>query len=126
MKRKCFIWQSLFAFLQEGGLEVYLCSGKLTKNIKDRKTDVQDCQWIQKLHSLGLLTSSFLPDLATQATAHKLAVIIWNMIVEHVPYNPPSQYLFMDQKRKMKLVQRIRKKIAKLELKPQDVGYSMG
>jgi transposase len=59
-------WQSLFAFLQEGGLEVYLCNGKFTKNIKGRKTDVQDCQWIQKLHSLGLLTSSFLPDLATE------------------------------------------------------------
>jgi transposase len=59
-------WQSLFSFLQEGGLEVYLCNGKFTKNIKGKKTDVQDCQWIQKLHSLGLLTSSFLPDLATE------------------------------------------------------------
>jgi transposase len=62
---------------------------------------------------------------AVSATARKLAVIIWNMIVKHVPYNPPSQYLFMDQKRKMKLVQRIRKKIAKLELKPEDVGFAM-
>lgn len=52
--------------LQEAGFEVYLCSGKFTKNIKGRKTDVQDCQWIQKLHSLGLLTTSFLPDLATE------------------------------------------------------------
>lgn len=59
-------WQSLFATLQEAGLEVYLCNGKFTKNIKGRKTDVQDCLWIQKLHSLGLLTSSFLPDLATE------------------------------------------------------------
>jgi transposase len=59
-------WQSLFNILQEAGLEVYLCNGKFTKNIKGRKTDVQDCQWIQKLHSLGLLTSSFLPDLATE------------------------------------------------------------
>ena len=62
---------------------------------------------------------------AVSATARKLAVIIWNMIVKHVPYNPPSQYLFMDQKRKMKLVQRIRKKIAKLDLKPEDVGFAM-
>jgi transposase len=59
-------WQNLFATLQEAGLEVYLCNGKFTKNIKGRKTHVQDCQWIQKLHSLGLLTSSFLPDLATE------------------------------------------------------------
>jgi transposase len=59
-------WQSLFSALQESGLEVFLCNGKFTKNIKGRKTDVQDCQWIQKLHSLGLLSSSFLPDLATE------------------------------------------------------------
>jgi transposase len=62
---------------------------------------------------------------AVSATARKLAVIIWNMLVKHVPYNPPTQYLFMDQKRKMKLVQRIRKKIAKLDLKPEDVGFAM-
>ncbi len=59
-------WQSLFSALQQAGFEVYLCNGKFTKNIKGKKTDVQDCQWIQKLHSLGLLTSSFLPDLATE------------------------------------------------------------
>jgi hypothetical protein len=45
---------------------VILCNGKFTKNIKGRKTDVQDCQWIQKLHSIGLLTGSFLPDEATE------------------------------------------------------------
>ena len=59
-------WQSLFSTLQEAGLQVILCNGKFTKNIKGKKTDVQDCQWIQKLHSLGLLTSSFLPDTATE------------------------------------------------------------
>jgi transposase len=59
-------WQSLFATLQAAGLEVILCNGKFTKNIKGKKTDVQDCQWIQKLHTLGLLTGSFLPDQATE------------------------------------------------------------
>lgn len=59
-------WQNLFATLQGAGLEVLLCNGKFTKNIKGRKTDVQDCQWIQRLHSLGLLTGSFLPDAATE------------------------------------------------------------
>ncbi len=62
---------------------------------------------------------------AISATARKLAVIIWHMVVKHRPYNPPSEYLFLDQKRKMKLVQRIRKKIAKLDLKPEDVGFAM-
>ena len=59
-------WQALFAVLQAAGLQVILCNGKFTKNIKGRKTDVQDCQWIQKLHSIGLLTGSFLPDEATE------------------------------------------------------------
>lgn len=59
-------WQSLFTTLQSIGLEVILCNGKFTKNIKGKKTDVKDCQWIQKLHTLGLLSGSFLPDEATE------------------------------------------------------------
>jgi len=45
---------------------IILCNGKFTKNIKGKKSDVQDCQWIQKLHSIGLLSGSFLPDEATE------------------------------------------------------------
>ena len=60
---------------------------------------------------------------AISATARKLAVIIWNMIVKGVPYNPPVQYLFLDQKRKLKLVARIRKSITKFEIKPDDLGF---
>ena len=59
-------WQNLFSTLQDAGLEVILCNGKFTKNIRGKKTDAQDCQWIQKLHSLGLLSGSFLPDTATE------------------------------------------------------------
>jgi hypothetical protein len=55
-----------FTVLQTEGFQVILCNGKFTKNIKGRKSDVQDCQWIQKLHSIGLLTGSFLPDDATE------------------------------------------------------------
>ena len=43
-----------------------MCNGKFTKNIKGKKTDIKDCQWIQKLHSLGLLSSSFLPEEKTE------------------------------------------------------------
>jgi transposase len=52
-------WQSLFTVLQDAGLQVILCNGKFTKNIKGKKTDVQDCQWIQKLHTIGLLSGVF-------------------------------------------------------------------
>ena len=59
-------WQNLFVVLQSREIDVILTNGKFTKNIKGRKTDVQDCQWIQKLHSLGLLSGSFLPDDKTE------------------------------------------------------------
>ncbi|HHB51905.1 MAG TPA: IS110 family transposase [Saprospiraceae bacterium] len=60
---------------------------------------------------------------AISATARKLAVIIWNMLYKGIDYNPPNQYLFLDQKRKMKLVNRIKRNIAKFEIKPEDVGF---
>src|SRR5215469_3271512 len=53
-------WQTLFHALQKAGFEVILVQGGQTKNIRGKKTDVLDCMWIQKLHSLGLLSSSFL------------------------------------------------------------------
>jgi transposase len=59
-------WQNLYAVLISRGFKVILCNGKFTKNIKGKKTDVKDCQWIQKLHTLGLLSSSFLPDEQTE------------------------------------------------------------
>lgn len=59
-------WQNLFTELLESGFEVVLCNGRFTKHVSGKKTDVLDCQWIQKLHSLGLLPSSFLPDEATE------------------------------------------------------------
>jgi len=57
-------WQTLFCVLQEAGFEVLLVPGNQTTNAR-AKTDVKDCQWIQKLHSLGMLTGSFLPDTMT-------------------------------------------------------------
>jgi len=59
-------WQNLHAILIAKGFHVILCNGKFTKNIKGKKTDIKDCQWIQKLHSLGLLSGSFLPDEKTE------------------------------------------------------------
>lgn len=59
-------WQNLYAVLISKGFHVILCNGKFTKNIKGKKSDVMDCQWIQKLHTLGLLTGSFLPDGQTE------------------------------------------------------------
>lgn len=59
-------WKSLFILLQDYELNPILVNGKFTKNVKGRKTDVLDCQWIQRLHTLGLLEGSFIPDVATE------------------------------------------------------------
>lgn len=59
-------WQNLYVELMRHGIDVTLCNGKFTRNIKGRKTDVKDAQWLQKLHSIGLLTGSFLPDDTTE------------------------------------------------------------
>ncbi len=55
-------WKNLCTVLIAEGFEVYLVNARHTKNISGKKTDESDAQWIQKLHSSGLLTSSFLPD----------------------------------------------------------------
>lgn len=55
-------WVTLFLVLQEYGFEVYLVNAKHVKNVTGRKDDESDAEWIQKLHSCGLLRASFQPD----------------------------------------------------------------
>ncbi len=55
-------WIPLFQVLEERGFEVCLVNAKHLKNVSNRpKTDRLDCQWIQRLHSYGLLAPSFRP-----------------------------------------------------------------
>jgi transposase len=61
---------------------------------------------------------------AVSATARKLAVIIWNMVVKKQPYKPPTQYLFLDQKRKMGLIKKMKKQINKFEITGDDLGIA--
>jgi transposase len=55
-------WKPLFSMLTKEGFEGYLVNSKHVKNVTGRKTDEDDAMWIQKLHSCGLLKSSFLPE----------------------------------------------------------------
>jgi len=55
-------WKPLFSMLVRHGFEVYLVNSKHVKNVTGRKNDEDDAMWIQKLHSCGLLRSSYLPD----------------------------------------------------------------
>ena len=55
-------WIPLFAVLEERGFEVMLVDPRRIKNVPGRKTDVLDCQWLQQLHTYGLLSGAFRPD----------------------------------------------------------------
>ena len=54
-------WIPIFEILEDRGFEVVLVNSRHIKNVPGRKTDVLDCQWIQQLHSVGLLRGSFRP-----------------------------------------------------------------
>jgi transposase len=55
-------WIPLFQILESRGFEVFLVNARHVKNVPGRKSDVTDCQWLQKLHSYGLLRGSFRPE----------------------------------------------------------------
>ena len=55
-------WIPLFGVLEERGFEVMLVDPRRIKNVPGRKTDVLDCQWLQQLHTYGLLSGAFRPE----------------------------------------------------------------
>jgi transposase len=72
-------WIPLYDILEEHDIEVFLVNAKYTKNLPGRKTDVQESQWLLKLHTYGLLNNSF------RAPAHILAMrTYWRLRAEHV------------------------------------------
>lgn len=54
-------WIAVFQLLERQGFQVLLVNARQIKNVSGRKSDVQDCQWIQRLHPYGLLGGSFRP-----------------------------------------------------------------
>src|SRR6266446_1557318 len=54
-------WIAVYDVLEQAGLEVYLVNARETENLPGRKTDVQESQWLMKLHTYGLLRNSFRP-----------------------------------------------------------------
>jgi transposase len=55
-------WNILYEILEESGIDVWLVDGRQTRQVPGRKTDVKDCQWIQQLHSYGLLNRCFVAE----------------------------------------------------------------
>lgn len=54
-------WIPVYELLEARGLAVYVVNARHVKNVPGRKSDIQDCQWLQGLHSVGLLRGSFRP-----------------------------------------------------------------
>jgi len=54
-------WIPIYEILEARGVEVCVVNARHLKNVPGRKSDVQDCQWLQQLHSYGLLRASFRP-----------------------------------------------------------------
>ena len=61
-------WIPLYQLLEEAKLQICLVNARHVKNVPGRKSDVRDCQWLQYLHSVGLLLGSFRPAQAICAT----------------------------------------------------------
>ena len=88
-------WIPLAELLEEAGIEVCLVNPRHVKNVPGRKTDVADCQWLQYLHSVGLLRAAFRP------AAHVRAVrALWrhrDALVRHTAWHIQHMHKALDQ-----------------------------
>lgn len=72
-------WIALYEVLERHGLEVYLVNARNTRSLPGRKSDVQECQWLRRLHTYGLLANSFRP-----AAEIRRVRTIWRLRGRHV------------------------------------------
>jgi transposase len=72
-------WIPLYEVLEERGFHVYLVNARHTKNLPGRKSDVQESQWLLKLHTYGLLNNSFQPPAGIRVLR-----TYWRQRAEHV------------------------------------------
>jgi hypothetical protein len=88
-------WIAVYDILEEAGLEVYLVNARDTKNLPGHKSDVQESQWLMKLHTYGLLRNSFRPSqdttkiAALMQAAHQRGIFNGNVLVAdgtHIVY----------------------------------------
>ena len=72
-------WIPLYEILEDHGFEVYLVNARHTRNLPGRKSDVQESQWLLKLHTYGLLNNSFQPPAEIRVLR-----TYWRQRAEHV------------------------------------------
>lgn len=75
-------WIPLFELLESRGFEVLLVDARHVKNVSGRKTDVLDCQWLQQLHTYGLLSGAFRP--SEQICALRAYMRHRNMLIQQM------------------------------------------
>lgn len=82
------LWMPIYEILEQYGFEVYLVHARASKNVSGRKSDVSDCQWIQQLHSYGLLRASFHPDadIATMRAFDRHRTMLVQNRAEHIQH----------------------------------------
>jgi len=78
-------WIPLFELLEARGIEAVLVDARQMHNVPGRKTDMNDCQWIQLLHSCGLLRASFRPSAAI-CKLRALQRQLSNLVVEKAKF----------------------------------------
>ena len=84
-------WIPIFELLEEQGFEVYLVNAQHIHNVPGRKSDVQDCQWIQRLHTYGLLNASFRPE--AEMVALRAYLRHRAMLIEHRAPHTRSEHM---------------------------------
>ena len=81
-------WIPLFEILEQKGFQVRLVNPRSIKHAPGRKSDVVDCQWIQQLHTYGLLTSAFRPDeqISVLRAYHRQRTMLVNHASSHIQH----------------------------------------
>ena len=81
-------WIPLWQILADAGFDVCLVNARHFKNVPGKKTDVEDCQWLQFLHSVGLLRGSFRPEQAVCGvrTLLRYRVELIRFAAEHIQH----------------------------------------
>jgi hypothetical protein len=138
-------WICPFQILESHGIAVKLVNARQARNVPGRKTDVSDCQWLQRLHTYGLLSGSFRPEdqvcvlrsywrhrdnlvryasahiqhmqKAITATAHKLARIFYVLWSTKQRYEDVGAEYYERQYRE--------RVIRNLKKKAHDLGYTI-
>ncbi len=80
-------WIPLFGVLEGRGFEVMLVDPRRIKNVPGRKSDVLDCQWLQQLHTYGLLSGAFRPEAEIQIHCLRSYLRQRAMLVEYASHH---------------------------------------